>query len=264
MEMNFLMCAPPSDEVVFKTELSRQWDRLVETLQCAGDVRIVYPETPGVTPNCMYAGHAALVSGKLALVSTYRDRSRRHEEAFYRTWFARNGYAPLALSDVSFEGAADALFDRHSPLVYVGCSTRLERGVVPELAATIGVRALALELVSAEFKTLDSVLCPLGSGHVIVYFDALSTDSERTIRRAVDADRIIAIERDDARALACSAIEVGDTVVLHDASRRLRERLLAAGYKTFATDLSAFHRRGHSAKSLALRLKDGPAFSLAA
>jgi N-dimethylarginine dimethylaminohydrolase len=54
-------------------------------------------------------------------------------------------------------------------------------------------------------------------------------------------------------------VEIGDAVVLHAASLRLRDRLNAAGYRVFATDLSEFHKAGGSAKCLTLKLEDGPA-----
>ena len=69
---------------------------------------------------------------------------------------------------------------------------------------------------------------------------------------------------DDALAFACNAVEVGDSIVLHSASRTMTERLNAAGYRVFATDLSEFHKAGGSAKCLTLKLNDGPALSVAA
>ena len=51
---------------------------------------------------------------------------------------------------------------------------------------------------------------------------------------------------------------------MHDCSRRLRERLNAIGYRVFCTELDEFIKAGGSAKSLTLRLDDGPAAGIAA
>ena len=84
-------------------------------------------------------------------------------------------------------------------------------------------------------------------------------NAQRLLRSAVDPEFLVEVSTDDALGFACSAVEIGDAVVMHGASRRLSERLNAAGYRVFSTDLSEFHRAGGSAKSLTLRLDDGPA-----
>jgi N-dimethylarginine dimethylaminohydrolase len=64
--------------------------------------------------------------------------------------------------------------------------------------------------------------------------------------------------------MAPNAVEVADAVVMHAASRRLRERLHDAGYRVFCTELDEFIRSGGSAKCLTLQLEDGPVANLAA
>jgi N-dimethylarginine dimethylaminohydrolase len=102
-------------------------------------------------------------------------------------------------------------------------------------------------LVDERFIHLNAVLCPLGSGHVLAYMDALSPRAQNLPRS------------DDALAFACSLVEVGDSLVVHCLSRGLRNRLNEIGYRVFCTELDEFVNVGGSARSLALRLDDGPA-----
>ena len=120
-------------------------------------------------------------------------------------------------------------------------------------------RVLPLLLVDERFYHLDTALCPLASGHVIAYMDAFSPHAQTLLRRAIEPGYLIEVELDDALALACNAVEVGDAVVMHAASRRLRERLHDAGYRVFRNRLDEFLKAGGSAKCLTLKLDDGPA-----
>lgn len=126
------------------------------------------------------------------------------------------------------------------------------------LHEVVGCRVLPLQLVDERFFHLNTALCPLGSGHVLAYLAAFAAHAQMLLRRAIEPEYLIEVGMDDALALACNAFEVGDALVLHSASRRLRERLNDAGYRVFCTELDEFIRAGGSAKKLALRLDDGP------
>jgi N-dimethylarginine dimethylaminohydrolase len=119
-------------------------------------------------------------------------------------------------------------------------------------------------LVDDRFYHLDTCLCPLASGHVMAYMDAFSPHAQTLLRRAVEPEYLIEVSAGDAVDFACNAVELGDAIVLHAASARLRDRLNAAGYRVFATDLSDFIKAGGSAKCLTLKLEDGPARSVVA
>jgi len=147
---------------------------------------------------------------------------------------------------------------------YVGYGWRTERGATLQLQEIVGCRVLPLLLVDERFYHLDTALCPLASGHVMVYMDAFSPHAQALLRRAIEPEYLIELELEDALALAANTVEVDDAVVMHDASRRLRERLHDAGYRVFCTDLDEFIRSGGSAKCLTLALDDGPIANLAA
>jgi N-dimethylarginine dimethylaminohydrolase len=237
----------------------RQWERLVEVLHCAGDVQVECVEPGPGLPDLVFTANAALISGKLAIVSTFRHPERRREQGTFRAWLARNGFATTFLQQTSFEGAGDALFDRRRPLLYFGYGWRSERTAAAQLGETLGVRTLPLLLVDERFYHLDTALCPLSSGHVMAYMDAFSPHAQKQLRHAIEPEFLIELSLDDALDFACNAVELDGTVVLHHASNKLHRRLNAAGYRVFATDLSEFHKSGGSARCLTLRLEDGPA-----
>ena len=242
----------------------RQWDRLVETLQCAGDVRIEYVDPQPGVPDLVFTANAALVSGRLAVLSSFRHPERRREQPYYRAALASAGFATTALHSAFFEGAGDALFDRRRPLLYMGYGWRSDRIAAAEVSETLGVRTIPLLLVDERFYHLDTCFCPLASGHVLVFMDAFSPHSQKLLRRTVEPEYLIELSVTDALSFACNAVELDETLVMHDASMKLRERLHSIGYRVFATDLSDFHKAGGSAKCLTLKLEDGPASAEAA
>jgi len=274
MGHRLLMCPPTHYRVAYAInpwmtphigdragDAHRQWARYVELLQCTADVEIQYADPHAHTPDSVFTANAALISGPLAVVSSFRHVERRQEQQPFRRWFSHHGFATTSLADVFFEGAGDALFDRLQPLLYVGYGWRSEREAAYRLSEMLGTRAVALRLVDPHFYHLDTCFCPLASGHVMVHFDAFSPQSQRLIRRTIDPDRLIEVSREDALAFACNAVEIGDAIFLHGATRKLTEQLQAAGYRVMATDLSEFLKAGGSAKCLTLRLDDGPAQS---
>ena len=135
----------------------------------------------------------------------------------------------------------------------------MERSAILELQELVGCRILPLQLVDDRFSHLDAALCPLGSGHVLAHLPAFSSQAQMLLRRTIEPEYLIEVGVEDASALACSAVEVGESLVLHESSRVLRERINGAGYRVFCTDLGEFVTAGGSAKNLTLRLDDGPA-----
>jgi N-dimethylarginine dimethylaminohydrolase len=236
----------------------RQWDRFIETLCCAGDVTLVDIDADDSAPDLVFTGTAALINDNLAVLSSPRDPARRRHRDRYREALVGAGLAATSLQQTYFEGAADTLFDRVRPLCYAAYHRREERSAFLELQELVDCRILPLRFADERYFHLDTALCPLGSGHVLAYLPAFCVHAQQLLRRAVEPEYLIEVGAEDAAALACSAVEVGASLVLHSATRALRERLNAAGYRVFCTDLGEFVAAGGSAKNLTLRLDDGP------
>jgi len=262
MATRFLVCPPGHDDAT--ADAQRQWARFTELAGCVGEVEFVQIDGQARTPDLVFTANAALMVDNLAIVSSFRHAQRRREQPVYRAALARAGYATTFLRQTYFEGAGDAMFDRVRPLLYAGYGWRTERGATLQLQEIVGCRVLPLLLIDERFQHLDTVLCPLSSGHVMAYMDAFSPHAQTLLRRAVEPGRLIEVSIDDALHLACNAVEVGDAVIMHECTRRLRDRLHDAGYRVCRTDLSEFHAAGGGAKCLTLRLDDGPAVAMAA
>ncbi len=257
MPAQFLVC-PPTPGAFPGTDAPRQWDRLIETVSCAGNASFTEigsaPDAPGLT----FISRGALIVGNLAIVSSFRLPEFRREQGTCRRALSDAGLATTFLCQTYFEGAADALFDRVSPLCYAGYGPRSERSATMQLADVMSCRVLPLMLVDDRFVHLDTVLAPLSTGHLLVYMPAFSEHAQSLLRRAIDPRFLIEVGIDDALELACNALEIGDALIFHRVSRRLHAQLNAIGYRVFCTELDAFVQAGGSAKSLMLRLDDGP------
>jgi N-dimethylarginine dimethylaminohydrolase len=239
-------------------EAQRQWDRLIETFRIAGDVEILLVEPSAGVPDLVFTANAALVTGNTAIVSHFKHPERQAEEPIYTGWFQSNGYTVETFGEEFFEGAGDALFDRRRQVIYAGYGWRSDRTAMLGLGARVGASVIALELVDPRFYHLDVALCPLASGHVMAYLPAFGPTSQENLRRSLDPGQLIEVEDEDALNFACNAVEIGQSIIMHAASTRLRERLADAGYRVFSTELSEFLRAGGSSKCLTLKLDDGP------
>lgn len=235
----------------------RQWERLAALLLDVAHANIELVEAHPGLPDIVFTANAALISDRLAIVSTFRHAERQGEEPRYRQRLANLGYTTTQLENAFFEGAGDALFDRRLPLLYFGYGWRSDYAAAAQIQRLCDVRVLPLRLVDPRFYHLDTCLCPLSHGHVLAYMPAFSAKSQALLRMTL-RDRLIEVEEHDALAFACNAIEVDRTVVLHRASGSLRGRLYSSGYRVLETDLSDFHKSGGSAKCLTLKLDDGP------
>jgi len=262
MATRLLVCPPAHDEAA--PDALRQWERLIEIVGCVGDVQLVRVEPHAHALDIAFTANAALVTGGLAIVSSFRHAGRRREQPVYRAALAAAGFATTFLRQTYFEGAGDALFDRVRPVLYAGYGWRTERGATLQLQEIVDCRVLPLMLVDERLSHLEGALLPLASGHVLAYMDAFSPHAQTMLRRTIEPGYLIEVSVDDALRLACSAVEIGDALVMHDASRRLRDTLHAIGYRVFRTDLGEFVRTGGSARSLTLRLDDGPPATAAA
>jgi N-dimethylarginine dimethylaminohydrolase len=241
-------------------EARRQWDRLIETMQVAGDVQIFFLEPVAGLPDLVFTANAALVSGMTAVISTFRFAERQAESSIFRNWFAKAGYRSFDLGEPFFEGAGDALFDRRKPVLYMGYGRRTSVETGEKLAEALHLQVIPLELHDDRFYHLDVAFCPLSTGHAMAYMDAFTPASRDLLHRTLgEEELLIEVSLEDALQFACNAVEIAGSIILHAASQRLRERLSDLGYRVFSTDLSEFLRAGGSAKCLTLKLDDGTA-----
>ena len=280
MKTRLLMCPPRHFEVSYDInpwmsrnvgysapEAARQWERLVETLQVAADVSIeLVDPRPGV-PDLVFTANAALMSGKLAILSSFRHPERRREQPLYRAWLASRGYATTFLQQTFFEGAGDALFDRRRPILYAGYGWRSERGAALQLGETLDLHVIPLLLVDERFYHLDTCFCPLADGKLLFYPAAFTSESLAKIHTLVAPQDRIEASQDEADAFCVNAVCIGYHLIMARAPSSLRVRLGRLGYRLTEIDLAPFILSGGGAYCMTLRLdrrSEGPATMRAA
>ena len=113
-----------------------------------------------------------------------------------------------------------------------------------------------LELIDPRFYHLDTCFCPLPRGYVMYFPDAFSEGSRELLKRRIPAEQTILAGESDALQFACNAVNIGDRIILNDASEVLRAALSNAGFKTVQSPMSEFLRAGGASKCLVLRLEE--------
>lgn len=163
-------------------------------------------------------------------------------------------------SDLPFEGAGDALFDRGGNWLWAGYGFRSELDSHPLIAEWLDVEVLSLRLIDNRFYHLDTCFCPLDGGYLLYYPPAFDSYSNALIKKRVPEDKLIAIEEPDAVNFACNSVNIGKIIIMNKASAGLKGKLQEQGFIVEETPLTEFLKAGGAAKCLTLRINE-PVFS---
>ena len=265
----FLMCPPTHFEVSYVINpwmannvalgdpnlAAHQWQTLRTALGELAEVR----EMPGMAgvPDMVFTANAGLVLGDTVVLSRFLHAERQAEEPHFARWFAGQGVRVLRMPDeIAFEGAGDALLDRHGEVLWMGYGHRTDVRAAPMVAGWLDIEVQSLKLADPRFYHLDTCFSPLEGGYLMYYPDAFDPASQQAIARRVPAGRRIVVELDDALAFACNAVNAGQHVLLNRASPRLRSLLEDRGFTVHELPLSEFMRAGGAAKCLTLKLTE--------
>lgn len=265
----FLMCTPAHFEVSYVINpwmagnialgdpqlAARQWQALRDALGDLAEVR----EMTGVAgvPDMVFTANAGLVLGDTVVLSRFLHAQRQAEEPHFARWFAENGLRVLKMPDeIAFEGAGDALLDRHAEVLWMGYGHRTDVRAAPMVAGWLDIEVQSLKLADPRFYHLDTCFCPLEGGYLMYYPGAFDLASQQVIARRIPAARRIAVELDDALAFACNTVNAGQHVLLNQASPDLRAQLESRGFTVHELPLSEFMRAGGAAKCLTLKLSE--------
>ncbi len=264
--VNILMCPPHHYDVDYvinpwmKGNIHRssrdlaeeQWNKLHKVLKDYATVELVTPEKGW--PDMVFTANAGLVLGDQVVLSRFFHPERQGEEPYFQQWFEDNGYTVHTLPEsLPFEGAGDALFDRTGGWLWAGYGFRSELDSHAYLAEWLEVEVVSLRLVDSRFYHLDTCFCPLADGYLLYYPGAFDDYSNRLIEMRVPADKRITIDEVDAVVFACNAVNVGQTVVMNQASDRLKQKLADCGFEVVETPLTEFLKAGGAAKCLTLK-----------
>jgi len=155
---------------------------------------------------------------------------------------------------VALEGAGDCVWDQTRNHFWMGYGPRSDAAARHAVAEEFGVDVVALKLADPRFYHMDTALCPLSGGEVMVVPEAFTPAGRAIIRERVPAEQRIEVADEDASRLAANTVCLGNTLVLSGCSERLRGNLAERGYRVIATPLDSFLRSGGSAFCLTLRL----------
>jgi N-dimethylarginine dimethylaminohydrolase len=269
MLASMLMCAPSAFEISYeinpwmhgqiatgdRSVAMRQWARLHAAIERVATVHTIEPVTG--LPDMVFVANAGFTLDRRVVVSRFANRERQGESAHFARWFAQAGFDCIDWpDDIVFEGAGDALLDRHAMRVWMGHGHRTDVRAAPLLAARFDIDVVPLELIDPRFYHVDTCLCPLAGGELMYYPGAFSEQSQRAIRARVPPSRRIEVGERDAMQFACNAVSIERAVFMHRASDALRATLAARGYTVHTGLLGEFLRAGGSAKCLTLRLDE--------
>jgi lysine-ketoglutarate reductase/saccharopine dehydrogenase-like protein (TIGR00300 family) len=268
--VEILMCAPDHfgvsyvinpwmegniNRAVAETAVS-QWQDLQRVLKEHATVHLVRPQ-PGL-PDMVFTANAGLVLGRRVVLSRFLHRERQGEEPHFKQWFAAHEFTVEELPpDLPFEGAGDALLQRGKDIwLWAAYGFRSELDSHPILAEQLRLEVVSLRLMDKRFYHLDTCLCPLEGGFLLYYPSAFDARSNHLIEERVPVDKRIPVSEPDAVNFACNAINVGQVIVLNQASAELKERLGAVAFTVIETPMTEFIKAGGGAKCLTLRLTE--------
>jgi N-dimethylarginine dimethylaminohydrolase len=268
-QIRFLMCPPVHFGVEYVINpwmegqihatdaklASAQWSRLHGLLNEHSKV-VALPAVPGL-PDLVFTANAALISRKSAVLSSFRHPERRPESRHFGDWLEADGFQVHTLPPgVMFEGAGDALFDRHEPLLWMGHGLRSDLAAKEYLERFVNVEVQPLRLCNPNFYHLDTCFCPLERGYLMYYPAAFDAPSVAAIEARIPVHRRIALSTEDAAHFACNTVNIGSKVILNYASHTLTTQLQQSGFTVTTTALTDFMRAGGAAKCLSLRLDE--------
>jgi N-dimethylarginine dimethylaminohydrolase len=237
----------------------REWAALHRTLTGIGAAIELLPPAPHL-PDLVFTANAAVVLDRKAVLARFRHPERRREEEPFANGFralqARGVIDMVAKlpGDLVLEGAGDCVWDRTRNLFWMGYGPRSDRDAACLIKGVFGVDVVSLELADARFYHLDTALCPLSRGEIMLVPAAFTEQALAQIRALVAPTDLIEVPMEDACHLAANAVCVGETVVTSHCGGHLHRRLAERGYQVKVTPLPSFLRSGGAAFCLTLRL----------
>jgi len=236
---------------------TRQWETLRDTIAEYADV-VTMPPQPNL-PDMVFTANAGVVYRDKAIASHFMPMERRPEEAHFKRWFSDNGFELHDLDDkIGFEGAGDCLFDRRGDWLWTGYGFRTEIEAHAEIETYFDVEVVSIRLTDSRFYHIDTAMCPLTDGFLMYHPPAFDFDSRIAIESRIPPHKRIEVDTMDAGNFACNAVNIGNVVILNQASEPLKARLMLAGFKVREVGLSEFLKAGGSAKCLTLKLTEPP------
>lgn len=194
---------------------------------------------------------------KGAVMSIMHSDQRKGEVPYIEQWYRRNGYALMHLDHTrihDFEGMGDALWHPRRRLLWGGYGFRSSLQAYHDLAGRLDTDVIALELQHPSFYHLDTCLCMLDEGSVLIYPEAFSEQGRAMIHEQFD--RVIKVPKQEAEELfACNAsCPDGRNVIIQRGCTETVTGLQQHGYTVHEVDTDEFLKSGGSVFCMKLML----------
>jgi len=232
---------------------------LVAALKGAGAEVEVIPGVAGA-PDLVFPANAGVVLDGRATVARFRYPERQVEEPVFGRAFQRLRAGGL-LNEVHVlpegclhEGAGDFIWHAARGHVWAGYGPRTNRKGLDAVTEFFGRDVVALELATERFYHLDTCFCPLPGGEVLYYPPAFTPEGLRRIRNSVPAGMLIEATDEDAARFCVNAVAFDRTIIMAEATDRLKDRLAERGYRVIDVNLDPFILSGGGAYCMTLRL----------
>jgi len=246
----------------FKAAARRSFANLTRALKAAGGEIETMPGYPGA-PDLVFPANAAVIFDRKAVLARFLHPERQVEEEINRLAF--EGFKLRGLvsevielpTDCKHEGAGDFIWDATRNLFWAGYGQRSNLAGTMAMAAQFGKPVVRLELATDRFYHLDTCFCPLPGGEIFYYPPAFTADSLKILRNTVAAADLIEASDEDAARFCVNAVCIDRTVVMAQATDRLRAVLAERGYTVAQVNLDPFILSGGGAYCMTLRLDRG-------
>ena len=183
-----------------------------------------------------------------ALLSCMTHASRQREVPFFRQWFEARGYRIYTLTEKAerFEGHGDALWHPGRQLLWGGYGHRSTLAAYEQVAVTLNVPVIALELIHPNFYHLDTCFCVLRDGAVLIYPGAFTAEDRAMIARLFPL--VLTVSEEEAtHYFACNALALdGRTVILQRGARETNALLRAHGFTVIEVETGEYLKSGGS------------------
>jgi N-dimethylarginine dimethylaminohydrolase len=226
----------------------RQWENLLSTYRALGHTVELVEPVAGL-PDMVYAANGGLVVDDKAVVARFAYPQRAGEAVAYAEWMAAHGFETRYTHHTN-EGQGDFLVV--GSMILAGYGFRTDRRAHDEVADTLRMPVVSLELVDPRFYHLDTALAVLDDT-TIAYYPPAFSDAARAQLQALFPDAI-EVATADAYVLGLNAVSDGRRVVLPAAATGFTRQLVEAGFEPVPVDLSELLKGGGSVKCCTLEV----------
>ncbi len=228
----------------------RQWTALRTTLEELGHQVDLIDAVAGL-PAMVFVANGAAIHGDRAVAARFRHPERAPEAAHHEAWLAGAGFT-VHRCEHSFEGAGDVAVVPGRDLAIAGYGPRTDRRAHTELAHSLGLDVLSVELTHERFHHLDTALSPLDERAALYVPDAFTAAGVALIT-SVFPDSF-PVPHNEAKRLAANAISDGCSVLVPHEARTTAAWLRGRGFRPVPLPVTELRTSGGGLRRCVLRL----------